>query len=337
MRNRTFSRNGLFLGLMLILATGCATVAPPVRPPSPVPNIFRSDDYIIYRLQDRETPEMLAEKFLGDPRKSWVIEEANEKILFRTDQLVVIPLKQRNKGGVTDDGYQMVPILCYHRFGSDGDSPLCVPTDVFERQLNYLKTNGYRVIGPEEMLEYLAYRRQLPKKSVMITIDDGYRSAYNVAFPLLKKYGFTATLFVYTNYVGVSSKAVTWDQLRELKANGWAIGSHTVAHSDLTKIADDETENAYLKRLRHEIFDSKRIIDKMLQQDTFFFSYPFGRADETTAIMAYEAGYRLAVTVDRGGNPFFANPYFLQRDQILKRDMATFAKRLKTFHSLPLR
>ena len=204
---------------------------------------------------------MLAEQFLGDSRKSWMIEEANEKIPFRTDQLVVIPLKQRNKGGVTDDGYQTVPILCYHRFGSDGDSPLCVPTDVFERQLNYLKTNGYRVISPEEILEYLSYRRQLPKKSVMITIDDGYRSVYNVAFPLLKKYGFQATLFVYTNYVGVSGKAITWDQLRELKANGWTIGSHTVAHSDLTKIADDETDKAYLARLKHEIFDSKKIID----------------------------------------------------------------------------
>jgi peptidoglycan/xylan/chitin deacetylase (PgdA/CDA1 family) len=337
MRNLTFYRNVLFLGLMSILATGCATVAPPILPPAPVPNIFRSDDYIIYRLQDRETPEMLAEQFLGDSRKSWMIEEANEKIPFRTDQLVVIPLKQRNKGGVTDDGYQTVPILCYHRFGSDGDSPLCVPTDVFERQLNYLKTNGYRVISPEEILEYLSYRRQLPKKSVMITIDDGYRSVYNVAFPLLKKYGFQATLFVYTNYVGVSGKAITWDQLRELKANGWTIGSHTVAHSDLTKIADDETDKAYLARLKHEIFDSKKIIDKMLKQDTYFFAYPFGRANETAAILAYEAGYRMAVTVDRGGNPFFANPYFLQRDQVLKRDMATFAKRLKTFYSLPLR
>ena len=171
----------------------------------------------------------------------------------------------------------------------------------------------------------------------MITVDDGYRSFYNIAYPILKRYGFTATMFVYTNFVGVSSKAITWDQLREMKANGFTIGSHTIAHSDLTKQDESETEKAYMERLRHEILDSKKIIDRKLKQDTFFFAYPFGRANQAAMIMAHQAGYKLAVTVNRGGNAFFANRYLLRRDQILKRDLQSFKSRLKTIHPLSLR
>jgi peptidoglycan/xylan/chitin deacetylase (PgdA/CDA1 family) len=203
--------------------------------------------------------------------------------------------------------------------------------------MNYLKTNGFRVITPEDLLAFLEYRAPLPKKAVMITIDDGYRSVYDVAYPILKKYGFTATVFVYTNYVGISHKAITWNQLRDMKANGFTIGSHTIAHSDLTKQSEDEDVAAYLDRLRREITRSKYIIDRKLNQDTMFFSYPFGRANGTAIKMCHDAGYRLAVTVNRGGNPFFANPFMLRRDQVLKRDMATFIKRLKTFHSITLR
>ena len=154
----------------------------------------------------------------------------------------------------------------------------------------------------------------------MITVDDGYRSVYNVAYPILKKYGFTATLFIYTNFVGVSSKAITWEQLRELKAQGFTIGSHTIAHSDLTKQGEKEDEAAYIRRLRREIIDSKKIIDEKLNQDTPFFAYPFGRANGVAAKIVHEAGYRLAATVDRGGNAFFANRYLLQREtRSLKR------------------
>jgi peptidoglycan/xylan/chitin deacetylase (PgdA/CDA1 family) len=331
MRELTSLQKVLFLGVIVMLTTGCVAVTPPVD------TIFRSNDYIVYRLKSDETPQMLAQRFLGDQRKAWLIEEANQGKPFHPDQLVVIPLRPRNKGRITEEGFQVVPILCYHQFGGDSQSPLCVPAAVFDRQMNYLKKHGYHAITAEDMLAYLEYRRQLPRKAFMITIDDGYRSVYTVAVPILKKYGFPATLFVYTNYIGVSSKAITWNQLRELKAEGFTIGSHTIAHSDLSTMADNENETTYRERLRHEIFDSKKIIDTMLKQDTFFFAYPFGRANETAATLARQAGYRLAVTVRRGGNPFFANPYLLQRDQILKHDMATFAKRLETFYALPLR
>jgi peptidoglycan/xylan/chitin deacetylase (PgdA/CDA1 family) len=171
----------------------------------------------------------------------------------------------------------------------------------------------------------------------MISVDDGYRSVYNVAYPILKKYGFTATLFIYIDYVGVSSQAITWDQLRELKREGFYIGSHSIAHSDLSKQKKGEDSKAYLARLKREIFRSKQIIDQELDQDTLIFSYPFGRRNETVVSLSRQAGYKIGVTVDRGSNPFFADPFLIKRDQILKRDMNRFTSRLQTFKRYPLK
>ncbi|MEJ2038702.1 MAG: polysaccharide deacetylase family protein [Desulfosarcinaceae bacterium] len=323
----------LFGFLMLLIMGGCASI--PSQ--SSQSTYFKSKDYIIYQLRPNDTPALLAERFLGDARKDWLIEEANRGNAFRPDHYVVIPLRPGNKGGIYTNGVQTIPILCYHRFGNHCDSPLCVPEQVFERQMYYLKKNGYRVISPQDLISFLSYSAPLPQKAVMITVDDGYRSFYTVAYPILKKYGFTATMFVYTNYVGVSSKAITWDQLRDLKANGFTIGSHTIAHSDLSKPSDIESDEAYMQRLRHEIFDSKKIIDRELDQNTIFFAYPFGRSNEMSARIVRQAGYKLAVTVKRGGNAFFAHPYLLRRDQVLKRDLNTFKSRLMNFYPINLR
>jgi peptidoglycan/xylan/chitin deacetylase (PgdA/CDA1 family) len=168
-------------------------------------------------------------------------------------------------------------------------------------------------------------------------MDDGYRSIYNIAYPILKKYGYTAILFVYTNFVGVSKMAVTWDQLKEMQAEGFTIGSHTIYHSDLTQPKEGETDREFIARIKEELDGSKKIIDQKLGQNTYFLAYPFGYYDQRSMQMASDAGYKMAMSVKRGGNPFFANPLTLRRDQILKRDMQSFISRLKTFNHLSLK
>ena len=315
--------------LFVILFAGCAGPGA-IIPFSTPPDVYRSKERVLHRLKPGETSESLARQYLGDEKLAWMIDQANPGKSFAPGRFVVIPLTWRNRGGVSENAYQVVPILCYHRFATSCDSPLCMPADVLERQLRYLHDNGYRSIGPEALADFLDYRKPLPPKSFMFTVDDGYRSFYTVAYPLLKKYGFTATLFIYTDYVGVSSKAITWDQLRKLKRAGCYIGSHSVAHSDLSKRKKEESQSAYLDRLRHEIVHSKKIIDDKLNQDTMVFSYPFGRRNQTVISLSRQAGYRLGVTVDRGGNAFFTDPFLVRRDQILKRDMGLFTSRLKT-------
>lgn len=305
------------------------------KPPEPLQ--FQSDEYIVYRLQEGETPVTLAERFLGDEKRSWVIEEANRDIEFRENQVIIIPLKEENKGGLAIDGYQAVPILSYHHFGENCESHLCISTRVFDQQMRYLKNNGYRVITMRELLGFMQYRHAIPKRSILITIDDGYRSAYEIAYPVLKKYGFTATLFIYTDYVGVSRSAITWDQLREMKADGFEIGSHTISHCDLTKKMTGEQYQDYLARIKREIFDSKQIIEKELRQDTFCFAYPYSRYNASVLSLCEQAGYKVGVTVDRGGNAFFKDPLVLDRNQILKSDIYAFMANLKTFNKFSLK
>ncbi len=333
----------LKIGLIVIITAvslpvgflSCAPTATFIQPPEK--NLFRSEDYVVFQLPEAETPADLAAKFLGDQKKSWMIEEANPGVLFSRGESVVIPLKDRNKGGLSAEGFQTIPILTYHRFAEDCSSPLCIPIRTFELQMKYLKENGYHVITPQELIAFLEYRQGLPKKSALITMDDGYRSVYNMAYPILKKYGFTATVFIYTNFVGVSSMAITWDQLKKMKADGFSIGSHTMFHSDLTQPKNGETELELMARIKEELYGSKKIIDQKLRQDTYLLAYPFGYYDQRSIKVAMEAGYKMAVSVKRGGNPFFANPLSLRRDQILERDMQIFISRLKTFNPMSLK
>jgi peptidoglycan/xylan/chitin deacetylase (PgdA/CDA1 family) len=325
----------VLIGLSAIVLSACAPTQATTKPSDK--KLFRSDDYIVYYLQDSETPAELAEKFLGNKNKSWMVEEANPGVRFSRGSAVVIPLKDRNRGGLSSDGFQTIPILTYHRFAEDCSSPLCMPAKTFDLQMRYLKENGYRVITAEELLSFLKYRQGLPRKSVLITMDDGYRSVYNIAYPILKKYGFSATLFIYTDFVGVSKMAITWGQLKEIKSKGFTIGSHTIYHSDLTQKKDGESEQEYIARVKKELHGSKKIIDRKLGQDTYFLAYPFGRYDQQSIQIARDAGYKVAMSVNRGGNAFFANPLTLRRDQILKKDLQSFISRLKTFNHVSLK
>ena len=112
---------------------------------------------------------------MGSKKKTWVIEEANPGVRYGKGNEIVIPLKERNKGGLSADGFQMIPILTYHRFAESCSSPLCMPRKNFELQMRYLEENDYHVISAEELLAFLEYRQGIPKKSVLITMDDGYR------------------------------------------------------------------------------------------------------------------------------------------------------------------
>ena len=322
----------LLIIIVAMTAAGCAGA----RTQQSGNHIYQSKKYVIYQPRSGDSPASIAKRFLGDPRKAWLIEEANQAPMDARSP-VIIPLKPQNIGGLRPDGIQQVPVLCYHRFGDQTQSPLNIPADIFEAQMRYLKDGGYRTITASDLLDFLNYRQPIPKKSVIITIDDGYESFFSVAYPILEKFEFTAILFIYTNFVGVSRQALSWNQLRDLKSAGFTIGSHSMAHSDMTKQGEDESRVAFLERLRRETVESKAIIDRKLNQDTVVFAYPFGRWDPNAMAMVEQAGYDLAFTVDRGGNPFFAHPLALHRDQVLKRDMASFISRLQTFQPISLR
>lgn len=342
---KSISEGIIFVVISLFLLSSCVTtgiatdsvgtkgtVKQHAKPPA-----FQSKDYILYELEGDETPESLARRFLGDPKKRWIIEENNEGVRYKKGQLIVIPLKEDAMGGLTVNGYQKIPIFTYHRFGEKRKSRLCLPAQVFEEQMAYLKKNGYRVIPLSDLIAFMQFRAALPKKAVVITIDDGYRSVYDIAFPILKKYGFTATLFVYMDFIGIPGSSVTWGELSEMKSSGFEVGSHTLSHCNLTKKLKDESEKAYIERIKKELVLSKQIIDKKLHQDTIAIAFPYGAYNQKVLDLCEKAGYELGLSVKRGGNPFFANPLSLRRSQLLSRDLNYFIKNLDTFYDLSLR
>ncbi len=320
----------IFLCFSCIIA--CVPLKKTIRPHF----TLTSDHFILCTLTKDESPLLLARQFLDNAQNAWMIEEANPNAKYKSGETIVIPLKIQNKAGLFLDGFQMVPILCYHRFAKQCTSQLCMPEDVFTDHMLFLKNNNYQVISLQMLYEFLTYNKALPKNSVVITIDDGYRSVYDVAWPILKKFGFTATLFIYNDFIGGGS-ALTWDEIREMKADGFEIGSHTLSHADLTHKKKGEAQNVYISRITKEIFESKKNLDRKLNQDTRFFAYPFGKANTSVIELSRKAGYLLGLSVNRGGNPFPTSFFQLHRDQILSRNPDVFARRLKTFYSVSLK
>jgi len=147
----------LLVGLLFCLSLVSCAPTPKYVAPIKEPVIYKSKDYVIYNLEDNETPEELAGRFLGDPKRAWVVEEANPDNNFTKGQVVIIPLKDKNKGGLTAQGYQTVPVLCYHKFEESCESNLCMPAKVFDQQMKYLKKILFRMKRLKRLLRWILH------------------------------------------------------------------------------------------------------------------------------------------------------------------------------------
>ena len=208
----------------------------------------------------------------------------------------------------------LIPVLIYHRVIPKTSSLYDYTPELLEEHFRYLKKNGYTPITALDLLEMMEQPEQLPSKPVVLTFDDGHKSHYTEVFPLLKKYGYQATFFVYTNaIVEKSEKLLTWDELREMWQGGMDIESHTKSHPYLTQIFKDESQEAYLKRLTLELRDSKHILEEHLQQKVDLLAYPFGWYNKTVEVLAVQAEYRGIFTVNWGTNLPTEDPLRIKR------------------------
>lgn len=224
--------------------------------------------------------------------------------------LLLIPLlasspKQMTATMVADsENGTKVMVLNYHKIDNTFIS-LAVRPDDFEAQMKYLSENGYHTISPDELYDSLAGTGELPENPVLITFDDGYVDNYTNAYPILKKYGFKATIFVITSFLGKDKNYMTWDQARELDANGISIESHTVDHKSMTDLTDEQ--------LRMELVESKKKAEKELGHPVEYMAYPTGTYNLHIAEMVKEAGYKAAYTIKYGNVDKASNIYALER------------------------
>lgn len=190
-----------------------------------------------------------------------------------------------------------VPILMYHSI-TDGDESNVGPyyrtktsPAVFAAQMRYLHQNGYTACSPEQAIRQL--QTQAADKLVVITFDDGYRDFYRHAFPILNQFGYSATVYLPTAYIGESplqfkgTDCLIWAEVRELSKHGILFGSHTVTHPWLRELSR--------AAINDELANSKNAIEEKLGCAVKSFAYPyaFPQADKDFTNMLRDSLFRV--------------------------------------------
>lgn len=193
---------------------------------------------------------------------------------------------------IAHDKKLRLPILVYHivrpSYPSDSNAvrAIAVTPETFDLQMKYLKDTGYHVVQFSDLENYFANNTPLPSRAVILSFDDGWSDQFTYAFPILQKYQYHATFFVFTNAIGHRG-FLTWDNLHTLVAGGMSIGDHTRSHPYLTSITSTST-------LWNEIDGSKLLLEKNLGISIGEFAYPFGRYDPAIMSLVRKAGYKSA-------------------------------------------
>ena len=296
-------------------ATEPSTTRPsaPTKPGAKGLEVFESRDFVVTAAKAGDTSESLARQHLGDPKKKWMIEDYSGVGTFAEGQEVVIPKRQWNAAGVYPWGYQLVPVLVYHNMSPEDRGRLSIGVRKFEAQMRALQAEGFQAVSLSDFLEFTAGRRQLPRKSVLLAFDDGYRSFTQYARPILKDFGFTATLFVYSDFVG--GGGLSWTELRALITQGFDVQAHSKTHGNLRR-TDAESQEAYAKRMEAELGQPVELFRKQLGRATDVVAFPYGDADEEVLQHVVKYGYVAAFTVRRQSNPSFVFPLKISRAQI---------------------
>jgi len=235
-------------------------------------------------------------------------------------------------------GKIFVPILMYHSVSSEPETEthpyfwVNTSPEMFDAQMRFLKENNYQVITLERAIEII-YGQAVKddhSKYVVITFDDGFRDFYIDAFPILQKYGFTATVFLPTKYITDHSKKMdgkvhlSWDEVAELSRQGITFGSHTVSHPQLRDLDKDA--------IKYEIEYSKQVMESKMGASIDSFSYPFAFPEEDKELTNYltttlaDCGYKFGVSTRIGRTSAKDPIFFLKRLPVNSRDDLAFFK-----------
>ncbi len=188
------------------------------------------------------------------------------------------------------------PVIVYHSIDvKKGLLPTSVPAMNFQQQVEWLKSNNFKTVSAPSLLS-----PNLNNKQIFIGFEDSYASVAEHALPLLSKAGFTATLFLITDYIGsLNSWDVAFSKMRHMNREeiteainkGFTIASHTKTHRDLRRLTDLE--------LRKELEGSRLALEDTFGVKVNALSYPFGRFNDRVKAAAKDSGYTLAFTINR--------------------------------------
>jgi peptidoglycan/xylan/chitin deacetylase (PgdA/CDA1 family) len=213
------------------------------------------------------------------------------------------------------DQTAQVLIFCYHRLVDKIRYPGTEITPAaFEAQMKELKDRGITVISMQDLLAWKRGQKNIPPRCAVVSFDDGWKSQYEVAWPIMKKYGYPFTMFIYTEGVRGGSlgggEAITWEQLADMRDNGVDIEAHSATHQDLREGHTIMVANPGGKRSRtkltgpqyeqwvqNEVVGCKQLLEQRLGIKVNCFAVPFGNYNEHVKELARNSGYEAMFTV----------------------------------------
>jgi len=231
-----------------------------------------------------------------------------------------LPLPTPTPTGVTmptpDDEARLrkisAPILMYHHVGlipTDADPiriGLTIEPNIFQEHLQYLSDLGYESVSLYQLQNALAIGEALPPRPIIFTFDDGYIDNFEYAYPIMKEFGYSGTIFVATQFMDDENpEYLTWEMAREMSAAGWSIEPHSKRHLDLSDRPRDF--------LIFEILGSLETVAYHIGYQPRYFAYPAGKYDDRVIEVLQEAGFWGALTVEPGKNHRLANAFTWRR------------------------
>ena len=220
---------------------------------------------------------------------------------------------------------QGVRVLMYHAIGESEEppSPYIITEKRFDRQMAWLKRIGYSVICLEELLHYRQENKLPPAGAIAITFDDGYADNYSRAYPILRKYGFPATIFLVSSRIGEDNgwdsqselagrRLLSWSQIREMNRGGIHFGAHTRTHPQLIKLSPEQA--------REEVQGSRSEVEHELNTPVHVFAYPYGEYNSPLQSIAEEAGFQASCSIEPGFNTPATPLHALRRIDIFGTD-----------------
>ncbi len=245
-------------------------------------------------------------------------------------------------------------VLCYHRFVLKSDetddwaqAEYQMPVEDFKWQMEYLKENGFTPISEGQLMDFWFRGKPLPPKPVLITFDDGFRTIYWDAFPVMKSYGYPSIFFLYTKFIEnrenadkrrkdldmsnsrlaktkkqtghgkLLKEALKISEISSMQNFGMIVESHTANHLNLGLVEEKTPAMDYRKLLEFELSEPLTFIQSEFNRRPELIAYPYGVYDPTILEVTRAQGYKLAFTVNPGPNDRTIDPLKLKRELIL--------------------
>ncbi len=264
-----------------------------------------------------------------------IVESAAPQIKSHTSP----PLR---KPGPSDNG---VAVLTWHKIAPGPNSYTVTTPEKFAQQLAFLKAQHATVMRLEDAVRLVKAGKPLPPRAVALGFDDGFKSCYTRVFPLLRKYNWPATLYIYPDWIGAANDSLSWDELRAMQKSGLVdVQSHSMGHPNLV-LMGAKLGLTYDQRLRHELLASKQILEKQMGARVTQLAFPFGFYNEEVLAQTKRAGYDSSWTVNASpfraqfaeGETWFSAPRYLvfRGDSMTTFARYAFAKPLKVSNLSP--